>query len=47
MQAVFNMYMKPKKPKNNHKIESFDAQKFLDTAGVARKVSEYHRNESI
>ncbi|MGB2633459.1 MAG: Crp/Fnr family transcriptional regulator [Candidatus Acidiferrum sp.] len=39
--------MKPKKPKNNHKIESFDAQKFLDTAGVARKVSEYHRNESI
>lgn len=41
------MYMKPKKPKNNHKIESFDAQKFLDTAGIARKVSEYHRNESI
>lgn len=47
MLAVFNMYMKPKKPKNNHKIESFDAQKFLDTAGIARKVSEYHRNESI
>jgi CRP/FNR family transcriptional regulator, cyclic AMP receptor protein len=41
------MYMKPKKPTNNHKIEPFDAQKFLDTAGIARKVSEYHRNESI
>jgi CRP/FNR family cyclic AMP-dependent transcriptional regulator len=27
--------------------DSFDAQKFLDTAGVARKVVEYSRGESI
>jgi CRP-like cAMP-binding protein len=39
--------MKPKKLKNNGSNGSFDPQVFLDTAGVARKVVEYHRNESI
>ena len=39
--------MKPKKLKNNGSNGSFDPQVFLDTAGMARKVVEYHRNESI
>jgi CRP/FNR family transcriptional regulator, cyclic AMP receptor protein len=41
------MNTKPTKPRNNRNIDSFNAQDFLDTAGVARKVSEYRRNESI
>ena len=39
--------MKPKKLKQNRNGNSFNAQEFLDTAGVARKVHEYHRSESI
>ena len=39
--------MKPKKLRNNGKAGEFNAQKFLDTAGVARKVMEYSRGESI
>ena len=39
--------MKPKKHTNNGKVGLFDAQTFLDTAGVARKVRDYHRGESI
>jgi len=39
--------MKPSKHKKNGKLDSFDAQVFLDTAGVARKVTEYRRGESI
>jgi len=39
--------MKPRKPKKNGKVDSFDPQIFLDTAGVARKVIEYRRGESI
>src|SRR5271157_5438122 len=39
--------MKPQKTKNNGNGDSFNAQLFLDTAGVARKVSEYRRNEAI
>ena len=39
--------MKPKKFKANGSNGSFDPQVFLDTAGVARKVVDYHRNESI
>jgi len=39
--------MKPKKLKTNGSNGSFDPQVFLDTAGVARKVVDYHRNESI
>ena len=39
--------MKPKKHKNNGKVGQFNAQAFLDTAGVARKVMDYHRGESI
>jgi len=39
--------MKPKKLKKNGKVDSFDPQVFLDTAGVARKVAEFRRGESI
>ena len=39
--------MKPKKHRNNGKAGKFNAQAFLDTAGVARKVMEYSRGESI
>ena len=39
--------MKPKKLKKNGNIESFDPQVFLDTAGVARKIAEFRRSESI
>ena len=39
--------MKSKKPMNNRTTVLFNAQDFLDTAGVARKVTEYRRNESI
>jgi CRP/FNR family transcriptional regulator, cyclic AMP receptor protein len=39
--------MKPKKHKNNGSSNSFDAQEFLDTSGVSRKVVDYHRGESI
>jgi CRP/FNR family transcriptional regulator, cyclic AMP receptor protein len=39
--------MKIKKPKTNGASPSFNAQAFLDTAGVARKLIEYRRGESI
>jgi CRP/FNR family cyclic AMP-dependent transcriptional regulator len=39
--------MKTKKLKKNRNGESFNPQVFLDTAGVARKVVEYRRSESI
>lgn len=41
--------MKPKKHKNNGngKVDGFNPQVFLDTAGVSRKIAEFHRNESI
>jgi CRP/FNR family transcriptional regulator, cyclic AMP receptor protein len=39
--------MKPKKLMKNGKAGLFSAQAFLDTAGVARKVTEYSRGESI
>ncbi|HWO30421.1 MAG TPA: Crp/Fnr family transcriptional regulator [Candidatus Acidoferrum sp.] len=39
--------MKPKKHRNNGKVGLFNAQAFLDTAGIARKVRDYHRGESI
>jgi CRP/FNR family cyclic AMP-dependent transcriptional regulator len=42
----FRMLTKSKKTKN-HRGDTFNAQAFLDTAGVARKVNEYRRNESI
>ncbi len=46
-QRDLNVKRKTKKPENNHKPNSFNAQAFLDTAGVSRKVSEFRRNESI
>src|SRR6202158_901511 len=39
--------MKPKKLKQNGNVDSFDPQVFLDTAGVARKIAEFRRSESI
>jgi CRP-like cAMP-binding protein len=39
--------MKLKKLKKNGKTGTFDPQAFLDTAGVARKIAEFRRGESI
>jgi CRP/FNR family cyclic AMP-dependent transcriptional regulator len=39
--------MKLKKLKKNGKTGAFDPQAFLDTAGVARKIAEFRRGESI
>jgi len=39
--------MKRRNHKNKRSGDTFNAQKFLDTAGVARKVAEYSRGESI
>jgi CRP-like cAMP-binding protein len=39
--------MKLKKLKKNGKTATFDPQAFLDTAGVARKIAEFRRGESI
>jgi CRP/FNR family transcriptional regulator, cyclic AMP receptor protein len=39
--------MKPKKSKNDRSVSSFDPRIFLDAAGVARKVVEYRRGETI
>ena len=39
--------MKPTKRKRNGDVNTFDAQVFLDTTGVSRKVTEYRRNEPI
>jgi CRP/FNR family transcriptional regulator, cyclic AMP receptor protein len=39
--------MKQKKPKKNPPSNSFDPQLFLETGGIARKVVEYRRGESI
>ncbi|HWY44991.1 MAG TPA: Crp/Fnr family transcriptional regulator [Candidatus Sulfotelmatobacter sp.] len=39
--------MKPRKLPKNGFADSFNAQDFLDTAGVARKIEEYRRGESI
>jgi CRP/FNR family cyclic AMP-dependent transcriptional regulator len=39
--------MKRQKLRNNGSTDSFDPQVFLDTAGLARKVVEYRRGETI
>jgi len=39
--------MKRKKNRNNGKARAFNPQAFLDTAGVARKVADFRRGESI
>jgi predicted nucleic acid-binding protein len=39
--------VKPKRLKKNGKADSFDPQVLLDTAGVARKVADFRRGESI
>lgn len=39
--------MKTKKPKTNGALAPFNAQAFLDTAGVPRKAMDYRRGESI
>src|SRR5882724_2786405 len=43
----FHLNMALKKLKKNGKAGSFDPQAFLDTAGVARKIAEFRRGESI
>ena len=43
----FHLNMKSKKLKKNGKTGSFDPQAFLDTAGVARKIAEFRKGESI
>ena len=43
----FGLTMKPHKHKLKAKVEVFDPQVFLDTAGVSRKIAEYRRKESI
>ncbi len=43
----FHLNMKTRKLKKNGKVGSFVPQDFLDTAGVARKIAEFRRNESI
>jgi CRP/FNR family cyclic AMP-dependent transcriptional regulator len=42
-----SLNMKPKRIKKNATAGAFDPQVFLDTAGVARKVAEFRRGESI
>jgi CRP/FNR family transcriptional regulator, cyclic AMP receptor protein len=39
--------MKLKKDKKNGKLSFFDPEIFLETAGVSRKIVEFHRNESV
>src|SRR5882762_11983282 len=39
--------MKPRSIKKNGSAGAFDPQVFLDTTGVARKVTEFRRGESI
>jgi CRP-like cAMP-binding protein len=41
------MHIKLKELKKNGTVDSFDPEVFLDTAGVARKVAEFRRGESI
>jgi len=43
----FHLNMKLKKLNKNGKTGAFDPQAFLDTAGVARKIAEFRRGESI
>src|SRR6266403_2232851 len=43
----FHLNTTLKKLKKNGKAGSFDPQAFLDTAGVARKIAEFRRGESI
>jgi len=42
-----SIHMKSKKDKKHGKVDTFDPQVFLDTAGVARKVADFRRGESI
>ena len=43
----FQLNMKARKTEKNGTAGAFDAKVFLDTAGVARKIEEYRRGESI
>jgi CRP/FNR family cyclic AMP-dependent transcriptional regulator len=45
--SPLNMKPRPLKRNGNGKIDLFDPQVFLDTAGVARKVVEYRRSETV
>ena len=46
-EAAFRLNMKPRKQIKKRDSNSFNAQDFLDTAGVARKIQEYRRGESV
>jgi len=45
--AVIGRDMKPRKRAIDRAAASFNAQAFLDTAGVSRKITQYRRGESI
>ena len=46
-QTVLRPDMRRQRLNNDRKDASFNAQLFLDTSGIARKVTEYRRGESI
>jgi CRP/FNR family cyclic AMP-dependent transcriptional regulator len=45
--GCLHLNMKSKKLEKNGKVDSFDPQVFLDTAGVSRKLEDFRRSESI
>jgi CRP/FNR family cyclic AMP-dependent transcriptional regulator len=47
LRCWFSLLMKPMKHRNNGRAGLFNAQDFLDTSGVSRKVMDYRRGESI
>ena len=46
-ERFLHLIMQKRKSTKSKKIGSFDPQVFLDTAGVARKIGEFRRGESI
>jgi len=46
-EVAFRLNMKSRKQIKKQDSDSFNAQDFLDTAGVARKIQEYRRGESV
>jgi len=46
-EVAFRLNMKPRKQIKKQDSYSFNAQDFLDTAGVSRKIQEYCRGESV
>jgi CRP/FNR family transcriptional regulator, cyclic AMP receptor protein len=46
-ERFLHLSMQKRKSTKSKRIDSFDPQVFLDTAGVARKIGEFRRGESI